>query len=355
MTYSTYTTSDFLLDDNFVQWVCEPDAQSTVFWQDIVAQHPDKKKEIQRAIDTIKAAQEVPYPPLDADLKAAMWAHIQAEKDASELEVAYINPNRQLWKQLAIAATFLLFAVGLWFFMQKNTSREGGTGSSVSDPILASKKVETQFQQRKQVTLPDGSLVTLNADSKLRIADNWGDGATREVWLEGEAFFEVTKKPNTGAAKFIVHTNQLDIEVLGTAFNVKARRGSTEVVLQSGKVNLKKLDKAIIEMKPNDRVQIVDNQIVNAQPIIPQKVETEKFTAWTNGKIIFDNTPLSDIANAIEDHFGYKVKIINKELLETRYTGELLTDMPDVFFKILATTLDIDVQLEGKNMTFKKK
>lgn len=348
MTYSNYNTSDFLLDDDFVQWVREPDVQSTAFWQGIIDNYPDKKKEIQRAIDTIQAAQEVPYPSLDADRKAAMWAHIQSEKDVSPLEIAYINPNRQLWKRLAIAATFLLFAVGIWFFMQKNTP-------SVSDPILATKKVETQFQQRKQVTLPDGSLVTLNADSKLRIAENWGDASTREVWLEGEAFFEVTKKPNTGAAKFIVHTNQVDVEVLGTAFNVKARRGSTEVVLQSGKVNLKKLNKEIIEMKPNDRVQIVDSQTISALPIIPQKVETEKFTAWTNGKIIFDNTPLSDIANAIEDHFGYKVKIVNKELLDTRYTGELLTDMPDVFFKILATTLDIDVQLDGKNMTIRKK
>jgi transmembrane sensor len=348
MTYSNYNTSDFLLDDNFVQWVREPDAQSTVFWQDIIAKNPDKKKEIERAIDTIRAAQEVPYPSLEADRKAAMWAHIQAQKDTPDLEVAYVNPNRPLWKRLAMAATFLLFAVGIWFFMQKNTP-------SVSDPILASKKVQTVFQQRKQVTLPDGSLVTLNADSKLRIAENWGDASTREVWLEGEAFFEVTKKPNTGAAKFIVHTNQLDVEVLGTAFNVKARRGSTEVVLQSGKVNLKKLDKTIIEMKPNERVQIIDNQLINAAEIVPQKVETEKFTAWTNGKIIFDNTPLSDIVNAIEDHFGYKVNVVNKELLETRYTGELLTDMPDVFFKILATTLEIDVQLEGKNMIIKKK
>jgi transmembrane sensor len=348
MTYSNFNTSDFLIDEAFVQWVREPDAQNTAFWQDVIANNPDKKREIQRAIDTIKAAQEVPYPTLDADRKAAMWAHIQAEKDAPELEIAYVNPNRTLWRRLAVAATFLLLATGLWFF-------SGKVDPSVSNPILAQKKVETQFQQRKQVTLPDGSLVTLNADSKLRIADNWGDASTREVWLEGEAFFEVTKKPNTGAAKFVVHTNQLDVEVLGTAFNVKARRGSTEVVLQSGKVNLKKLNKEIIEMKPNDRVQVVDNQIVNAIPVVVQKVETEKFTAWTNGKIIFDNSPLSDIANAIEDHFGYKVKIVNKELLDTRYTGELLTDMPDVFFKILATTLEIDVELDGKNMVIKKK
>lgn len=351
MTYSNFNTADFLTDDAFVQWVLQPDAQSDAFWQAFLAENPLKKQDIQRAIDTIKAAQDVPYPSLEADRKAAMWTHIQAEKDASPLEIAYVNPNRTLWRRLAVAATFLLFATGLWFLTQKR-------GPSVSDPILATKKVETQFQQRKQVTLPDGSVVTLNADSKLRIAENWNDAATREVWLEGEAFFEVTKKPNTGAAKFIVHTNQLDVEVLGTAFNVKARRGSTEVVLQSGKVNLKKLDKTIVEMKPNDRVQVVDNQIVDNQinaPIVPQIVKTEKFTAWTNGKIIFDNTPLSEIANAIEDHFGYKVNIVNKELLDSRYTGELLTDMPDVFFKILATTLEVEVNLEGKNMTIKKK
>ena len=348
MTYSNFNTSDFLIDEAFVQWVLKPDAENTAYWQGVIAENPDKKKDIQRAIDTIQAAKEIPYPSLEADRKAAIWAHIQAEKDNSDLEIAYVNPNRQWWRRLAVAATFLLFATGLWFFTQKKDP-------SVSDPVLATKKVETQFQQRKQVTLPDGSLVTLNAGSKLRIAENWGDASTREVWLEGEAFFEVTKKPNTGAAKFIVHTNQVDVEVLGTAFNVKARRGSTEVVLQSGKVNLKKLNKEIIEMKPNDRVQIVDNQILNDNSVLPQKVETEKFTAWTNGKVIFDNAPLSDIANAIEDHFGYKVKIVNKELLDTRYTGELLTDMPDVFFKILATTLEVEVNLDGKNMTIKKK
>ena len=189
----------------------------------------------------------------------------------------------------------------------------------------------------------------------MRVSDNWDDAHTREVWLEGEAFFEVVKKPNTGAAKFVVHTGQINVEVLGTAFNVKARRGATEVVLQSGKVRLNKAQDATfkeIVMTPGERVRIAD---AVPQPVVNDKVETEKITSWTNGKIIFDNTPLTEVAKAIEDHFGYTVTIADKELESKLYTGELLTDSPDVFFGVLSKILNVNVNINGKNMIINKK
>jgi transmembrane sensor len=193
----------------------------------------------------------------------------------------------------------------------------------------------------------------LNANTKIKVSDNWSDENTREVWLDGEAFFEVVKKPNTGAAKFVVHTPQLNVEVLGTAFNVKARRGATEVVLQSGKVTLNKVkntDFKEIVMIPGDRVRVADEAL---KSVISDKVETEKVTAWTNGKIIFDNTPLLEVAKAIEDHFGYEVILEDKQLVTKLYTGELLTDSPDVFFTVLSKTLGIKINIEGKKMIIK--
>jgi transmembrane sensor len=83
------------------------------------------------------------------------------------------------------------------------------------------------------------------------------------------------------------------------------------------------------------------------------KVETEKVTAWTNGKIIFDNTPLSEVVKAIEDHFGYEVVLEDKQLVTKLYTGELLTDSPDVFFTILSKTLGVKIDIEGKKMKIK--
>lgn len=83
----------------------------------------------------------------------------------------------------------------------------------------------TQYGEQRVVELPDHSVVSLNANSTLRFRNDWSQANTlREVWLDGEAFFSVQKQEGAaGPAKFIVHTNDLDVEVLGTRFNVSNR------------------------------------------------------------------------------------------------------------------------------------
>jgi ferric-dicitrate binding protein FerR (iron transport regulator) len=104
--------------------------------------------------------------------------------------------------------------------------------------------------------------VLLNANSQLRTPARWPAGARREVWLEGEAFFQVTKKGaapggGTDGARFVVHTGQVDVAVLGTRFNVTNRRGQTTVTLNEGKVKLEEgdLDGAVI-MEPGELVRL---------------------------------------------------------------------------------------------------
>jgi transmembrane sensor len=343
MEYKNYITDDFLSDDAFVNWVLH--SENEAFWLHFLNENPLQKPTIDKARDFIQAAKQVDYPVLTPSVKTAMWSHIQ-EGMAQE---AKPMPRLRLWR-IAAAVAFLIVAGGALFYFSNKT-----TPSALNGENNIEKVVITQYQQRKQLTLPDGSIVTLNAHSNLKVSDNWDDTHTREVWLDGEAFFEVVKKPNTGAVKFIVHTPQLSVEVLGTAFNVKARRGATEVVLQSGKVRLKKPNDAAfkeIEMVSGDKVKISENVPF---AIKDEKIETEKITAWTNGKIIFDNTPLLEVAKSIEDHFGYNVILKDNDLSTRLYTGELLTDMPDVFFTILSRTMNVKVDIEGKNMVISKK
>jgi transmembrane sensor len=343
MKYLNYTTDDFLSDDAFVNWVLH--SENEAFWLHFLNENPLQKPTIDKARDFIQAAKQVDYPALTPSVKMAMWSHIQ-EGIAQEAKPI---PTVRLWR-IAAAVAFLAVAGGALFYFLNKTTPSVLTGEN-----NIAKVVTTEYQQRKQLTLPDGSIVTLNAHSNLKVSDNWDDTRTREVWLDGEAFFEVVKKPNTGAAKFVVHTSQLSVEVLGTAFNVKTRRGATEVVLQSGKVRLKKTNNnnfKEIEMSPGERIKVVEEL---PTPIIAEKVETEKITAWTNGKIIFDNTPLLEVAKAIEDHFGYIVTIADKDLTTKLYTGELLTDSPDVFFTILSKTLNINIDINGKNLILKRK
>ncbi len=343
MTYFNYKTGDFLADDAFVDWVLA--SKDDAFWQQFLKDNPLQHKEVQNARDFIEASQQVVYPTLDPSVKAEIWGNIQEGVSDSPV----LKPVYGSWIRQAAAAVVLLAIVGsAWLLFSKKTPL-----SVFSTEKGVFKAVKTEFQQRKQVTLPDGSVVTLNAHSDLKVSENWAQ--VREVWLEGEAFFEITKKENSGgtAVKFIVHTPQVNVEVVGTAFNVKARRGQTEVVLQSGKVRLTN-DKSTafkaFDMQIGERVVVADK---TTQVVENQKVETEKITAWTNGKIIFDETTLSEVAKTIEDHFGYQVTIENESLAKLRFTGELLTDTPDVFFTVLAKTLKLKIERKGNQIIMK--
>jgi transmembrane sensor len=346
MNYSEFKTDDFVLDEAFMQWVVR--GENDAFWQAFSLEHPQQKEVMGKAKDFILAARQVPYPQPSTSTKDRMWFNI--EKVTNNGSSFKVISRRRAWR-VAAAVVVLAMVGGIWAFFSKDNLLSNP--SVFGDKNALANEVKTEFQQRKQLTLPDGSVVTLNANTKIKVSDDWSDEKTREVWLDGEAFFEVVKKPNTGAAKFVVHTSQLNVEVLGTAFNVKARRGATEVVLQSGQVILNKVkdtDFKEIVMIPGDRVRIADEA---PKPVVSDKVETEKVTAWTNGKIIFDNTPLLEVAKAIEDHFGYEVVLEDKQLVTKLYTGELLTDSPDVFFTILSKTLGIKINIEGKKMIIK--
>jgi transmembrane sensor len=342
MKYSNYNLEDFLKDDYFIDLILNQDSDAL---NDIILQNLDKKEEIEKAQSFIKGAKLVDYSVPNKSVKTELWNKINKETIQSKRKAKTFRLNAW-W---AVAATFILLSSSIWYF---NFSK---TPSTLITSNRIAKKVETLSQQRKQVTLPDGSIVTLNANSSVKVSDHWDEDHTREVWLEGEAFFEVVKKPNTGAAKFVVHTSEINVEVLGTAFNVKARRGATEVVLQSGKVKLKKENTPSFQeivMVPGDRVSISDKL---TEPVKNQNIKTEKIISWTNGKIIFEDAPLSDVAKAIEDHFGYQVAIQEDELKTELYSGELLTDTPDLFFKILSKIMNVNVSIEGKQMKISKR
>ena len=102
---------------------------------------------------------------------------------------------------------------------------------------MGTTQYSTTFGEWKTITLPDGSVVELNANSLLTITKHWSENNNRTVWLTGEAFFKVKKIPST-KCKFIVKTKDLKVEILGTSFNVNSRFDQTEVFLEEGKVKL---------------------------------------------------------------------------------------------------------------------
>lgn len=291
MNYSHYSEEDFILDESFIDWFKGGDAANAAFWEAWVAAHPEKREIVDNARRFLASLHLSDTIFTDEDMHEE-WSKIQAmlysstgqvalhgNSDYREVNNAASEPkvvampvaNRWLnWPRMAVAvAVFLL--VGTAVFYQ-----------SMGDNKLA---YSTKYGETQKITLPDGSIVILNAKSTLAFHEDWSDQTAREVWLEGEAFFNVVKKPGSGAAKFYVHTHALNVEVLGTEFNIRERRGGTAVVLNSGRI---KISSDLLEasdsliMKPGEMVQV----LANKNSLLKRQVNPELYSSWRNLSLI---------------------------------------------------------------------
>jgi len=193
-------------------------------------------------------------------------------------------------------------------------------------PQFAIQEISSPAGVRSQVVLPDGSNVWLNAESTIKFRVPF-DKASREVSLSGEAFFDVRKNPNF---PFVVKSGKVNISVLGTRFNCRAyeTEKNMEVVLAEGKIRLDntagQTGKEFF-MKPNDRV-VIDKASYNVTSITNEKID--KYIAWHNGKLVFDDTLMPEVAAQIGRFYGVEVRIedsiLNSYRITTTFENESL-------------------------------
>jgi ferric-dicitrate binding protein FerR (iron transport regulator) len=219
------------------------------------------------------------------------------------------------------------------------------------DKPVASNTISTRPGSKSKVELPDGTQVWLNADSKLTYAQNF-IGNTREVALTGEAYFDVAHAtaPETGQKiPFIIHTNSIDIKVLGTAFNVRSYpgektietaliRGSVEVTLHNSpdkKIVLKPDEKLIVK---NDNATVVSNKPALADSLIngsdnepvmtlskihPYKGDTTAHyeTLWVKNKLAFEKETFDRMLPELERWYNVSIVLKNETLKGLHFTG----------------------------------
>jgi ferric-dicitrate binding protein FerR (iron transport regulator) len=170
---------------------------------------------------------------------------------------------------------------------------------------------ETPRGEKSMVKLPDGSEVWLNANS--RLVYNSFSSNHRQVELRGEAFFKIARNEK---APFVVRTNECDIEVLGTTFNVMAydEFGRKEITLLTGKVNVY-TENAERVLKPGQALILKNHQI--------QVVEaaTEEASAWVDNKFNFRNIPLSELMKRLENWYDVDITLENQTGREVNFTG----------------------------------
>jgi ferric-dicitrate binding protein FerR (iron transport regulator) len=333
--YSDFSAEDFICDPDFQEWIMAPSEEKENFWKNFLINHPEKKEAVNKARGVLLNISFVEHLPDDNLVQRSLSQHLVTIQNGRG-QVVSMKPFTSRFNKLArVAALFggVVLALFLAFQFFSNNREDK----------LA---VQTEYGKLKQVLLPDSSSIVLNANSKIEYNKNWSKGNKREVWLEGEAFFDVrhlnqdTTKV-TPFEQFVVHTEDLDVEVLGTSFNIRQRRGKTEVVLQTGriKVSFKDNSRKEIIMKPGEIVTYdpAENDM-NLTTAVP-----ENYTAWKEKKLILNNPSVNEIVAYLEDNFGKKIMLQDAKLGERKIEGPiLLTNLDDALF-ILSTVLTADV------------
>lgn len=238
---------------------------------------------------------------------------------------------------LAAIISFIAIGSGLWLYQSK--------------PV----EIHTAYGEVRRVVLPDASVVVLNSNSSIRIPKDWSMDKKREVWLTGEGFFEIKKKPGTGSATFVVHTNQVDVQVLGTKFNVNAKEEQAVVALKEGKVRLRSKEHTPVETKELDMVPGDVVEIKGKEFTINKSKDIEKISGWRNNRFYFHNTPIAEIARMIKDKYGYDVELKDRNLSDKKLNGQLNAANIHEFAKALEVALEIDIEIKEKALIIKSK
>ncbi len=175
---------------------------------------------------------------------------------------------------------------------------------------------------RSKVSLSDGSVVWLNAGSSLSYNKDFSD-KFREVYLKGEAYFEVT--PDS-LKPFVVKSESLNVKVLGTTFNVRTYEDENlvNVVLRTGRVDvsLNGSNQKVIELQPNEKLSY--NKVNEELEKIP--VNADDVCEWVNGKMKFTKVPFGILAKDLERRYNVKIVIESKSLREEAFTGSFTSE-----------------------------
>lgn len=259
------------------------------------------------------------------------------------------------------AVIIFIVTIGSIFFYLNNIN----TNSQVS----AYYEFVVPDGQKSEVNLTDGTKVWINAGSILRLPNSF-ETKNRDVWLEGEAFFEVTKNAQK---PFIVHTSDINIKVLGTSFNVRAYEDEDliETTLIEGLVDLQKTsdngetDNETVTLKPNHKavyfkskdayiseslIKEIKQPLIVRKILISEPVNTEVVTSWKEGKLIFEDEKLIDIIPRLERYYGVTISIKGDKLNEVRYTGTIKKISIEQTIKALQITTPFDYQINENSI-----
>lgn len=256
-----------------------------------------------------------------------------------------VFPIVNLRKIAAAASIITLVGLGGYWLGQSNLS----TTSELQSQVI---EFNTPKGQQSELTLPDGTFVALNYDSRLRYHIS-ADKNLQEVELDGEAFFHVTKNKSR---TFRVITHDMNVNVLGTQFDVRAYAKDlhTETTLLEGSVEIKNIPDAdhSVLLKPGQKWLYSRND--REQEIVD--VDPKQSTLWRTGEYYFDNVRLGELSQTLEHMYDVRIHFQDSSLEEELYSGSVYqSDNIIKLFEIIDLTVPIDIRQDGQDIWLAKK
>jgi len=332
--YQSFTTEDFLNDPEFIRYLKHGNAEDVRFWSafENSATNLDSYYAAQKELRFIYSAKRILMP---ASFETDLLSRIEQSVDQQQHQ---LRIRRRLYIYLSGAAAVLAFVLlGFWLSTTMVT-------------------VQTKYGEKKNITLPDGSIVILNANSSITYPLLWRINHQRKVVLKGEAYFKVVhlnmdRKHIAEKERFRVQTQRLHIEVLGTEFDVKDRNETAKISLTKGSVSVISLisGKHYI-LKPKQMALETKEEalkIVTSDPAVEQ--------AWVDGNRKMQKTRVRDILQEFEDVYGHHVSLSDPRMAEVQIDGTISFNSEDGVLFTLANILNANVQKDSTSIILKAK
>jgi ferric-dicitrate binding protein FerR (iron transport regulator) len=365
MNYQDYDVEDFVMDISFQNYCLGKEDPDMLFWKAWVIDNPHKKEKVQEAkklFILLNGNIDAHQFRRDAEsFKTKLYQHLHKEENDNTLktERSIIIPEnyrrrRRLFLYTGGIAAALLLLLMLRYIRNDKPQSISNEASVSAKLIYASLPGE-----RKSFQLPDGSTVLMNGGSSIEVSKDF-NATNREISLKGEAYFNVT---HNAQKPFIIHTDNINVKVLGTEFDVKAypEDNTTETILIRGSVEITLHDKPEekIILKPRHKL-IVQNEsapikktsdsTVIIPKVIPEKIKTLNVTlnasdstvmetSWKDNRLNFSDETLGEVAIKLERWYGVKVKVEGDIAQEYKFTGIFENETIDETLKALQLSL----------------
>jgi len=362
---------ELILNDAFINYCFRKSPEDIAYYEDYLRRFPLEKDNVEEAAKIVLGLKTM----LQAEEKRLALERFQNDLEARRMTTSAGLPalrHRRIWKYAAASVILITLGMAGYFYMTDPGRRKEGIARQKEHvpgkaPNPVAHLFATGVAEHKRIWLPDSTEVMLNAETTLRLSDDFGK-TNRIVELEGEALFSVTR---AAKAPFIVRLRTLDVTVLGTVFNIKsyANEKKVETSLIRGKLEVtlhNKPGKALV-LHPNQKVVLATDPVSLTQTkpgagqtvsVLPLTINSNGNsiveTGWTQDRLEISDETLEELKPKLERWYGVDIQFSDETVRYYKYTATFEREDIEEVLKALALSLPFHYTINNNHIMISK-